>query len=154
LRRVRVCCGDWSRVVTDGALNYGATVGVLLDPPYLGDVRTADLYRVDDHSLSADVRRWALGHGDDPRYRIVLCGYEPEHAEHMPTSWRVVAYSGRGAYGTAANGANPRRHLERLWFSPHCLGQSAQLTLLDEVAEREPAPVQVDLEDLLSGVGS
>ena len=26
LRRVRVCCGDWQRVVTTGALSYGATV--------------------------------------------------------------------------------------------------------------------------------
>lgn len=131
LRRVRVCCGDWTRVVTDGALNFGDTVGVLLDPPYQGDVRTADLYRVDDHSISTAVREWALVHGDDPRYRIVLCGYEPEHAAFMPSSWRVIAYSGRGAYGTAANGANPRRHLERLWLSPHCLSEPMQMSLLE-----------------------
>ena len=37
LRGVRVCCGDWARVVTNGALNYGTTTGIFLDPPYLGD---------------------------------------------------------------------------------------------------------------------
>lgn len=74
LRSVRVCCGDWSRVVTDGATSYGASVGVFLDPPYSGDVRTSDLYAVDDHSISAAVREWALSKGDDPRFRIALCG--------------------------------------------------------------------------------
>ena len=32
LRDVRVCCGDWSRVCTSGAMSYGSKVGVFLDP--------------------------------------------------------------------------------------------------------------------------
>ena len=124
LRHVRVCCGDWSRVVTTGALNYGVTVGVFLDPPYLGDVRTADLYTVDDHTISVAVRDWAIENGDNRRYRIVLAGYEDEHGEHMPDTWRCHSYSASKAYGTN-NGDNGRgngvnRHKERLWFSPHC----------------------------------
>jgi hypothetical protein len=125
LRRVRVCCGDWSRVVTRGALAYGATVGVLLDPPYLGDVRAADLYSTDDATIANAVREWAVKHGDDPRLRIVLCGYEAEHAEKMPNSWRKVAYSASKAYGTTSavgsgKGNDANRHNERIWFSPHC----------------------------------
>ena len=122
LRGVRVCCGDWSRVVTDGALAFGDCVGVFLDPPYLGDVRAADLYSVDDHSISIAVREWALAHGDDKRMRIVLAGYEDEHAGAMPESWRVHAYSANRAYGSS-NGESDNsenRHKERLWFSPHC----------------------------------
>ena len=124
LRRVRVCCGDWSRVVTDGALVHGATVGVFLDPPYLGDVRAADLYAVDDATISIAVRDWAVAHGDDPRLRIVLCGYIDEHEGHVPDTWRLVRYSASGSYGTAAGvGQNKvNRHKEALWFSPHCLG--------------------------------
>ncbi len=136
LRRVRVCCGDWARVVTNGALSFGSSVGVFLDPPYLGDVRTSDLYSVDDHTISHKVREWALAHGDDPRYRIVLAGYGPEHEEHMPASWRVHAYSASAAYQTAAQangtrGNQANRHNERLWFSPHCL--VARPSLFDRV---------------------
>ena len=131
LRRVRVCCGDWSRVVTDGALSHGQTVGIFLDPPYSEEIRDDTLYSTDRTvaDLSGDVRRWAIANGDNPRYRIVLCGYEGEH--DMPASWRVYAYSATRAYGQAdsesANSEN--RHKERLWFSPACLkgGTSAGL---------------------------
>jgi DNA adenine methylase len=40
LRDVRVCCGDWSRVCTSGAMSYGSKVGVFLDPPYLRNTTT------------------------------------------------------------------------------------------------------------------
>jgi site-specific DNA-adenine methylase len=137
LRAVRVCCGDWSRVVTRGALSYGATVGVFLDPPYLGDVRTADLYTVDDHTISHEVREWCLANGDDPRLRIVLAGYSAEHDEFMPDSWRRYRYSASAAYQTTANkgGQNEvNRHGEVLWYSPHCLTPDAQLDLFAPVS--------------------
>ena len=121
LRRVRVCCGDWSRVVTAGALNYGRTVGVFLDPPYDEETRTRGLYSTEGGSLSADVRRWALEHGDDPRLRIALCGYDGEHG--MPGNWREHSWSSSGAYlGSGGGGVNrANRHRERIWFSPSCL---------------------------------
>jgi DNA adenine methylase len=125
LRSVRVCCGDWARIVTEGATAHGNTVGVFLDPPYLGDVRTRDLYRVDDHSISTAVRDWAVARGDDPRMRIVLAGYYEEHAGHVPASWREVRYSAHAAYQTANGGGEnaANRHNECLWFSPHCLAE-------------------------------
>jgi hypothetical protein len=129
LKRVRVCCGDWQRVVTMGALAYGDTVGVFLDPPYDEEVRDNSIYNTDrsgQESLSSAVRDWALANGDDPRLRIILAGYEAEHAEAMPATWRVLKYSASKAYGSrsavgsgAGNDAN--RHNERLWFSPSCL---------------------------------
>jgi len=124
LRRVRVCCGDWSRIVTRGAMSHGGTVGVFLDPPYLGDVRTSDLYSVDDHTIANEVREWALKHGDDPRMRIVLAGYEDEHEALIPDTWRRIAYSASAAYNSHAGGGvnKANRHKERLWLSPHCLG--------------------------------
>ena len=126
LRRVRVCCGDWSRVVTDGALACGATVGVFLDPPYLLSVRSPGVYATDDGLVSHTVREWALAHGEDPRLRIVLAGYETEHGGAMERAgWRVRAYTASAAYqrastarGSGGNQAN--RRLERLWFSPAC----------------------------------
>ena len=125
LRRVRVCCGDWARVVTNGATSHGGTVGVFLDPPYLGDVRTSDLYSVDDHTIAHAVREWALSKGDDPRFRIVLAGYEDEHEALIPPTWRRIAYSANAAYNSHAGGGKNKdnRHKERLWLSPHCLGK-------------------------------
>jgi site-specific DNA-adenine methylase len=122
LRKVRVCCGDWSRVVTNGALNYGATVGVFLDPPYLGDVRTSDLYATDDHTIAHEVRQWCLDNGDNPRYRIVLAGYSAEHDHLIPDTWRRHSWSGTGGYAGTNTAGSVNRHGETLWLSPGCLG--------------------------------
>jgi site-specific DNA-adenine methylase len=130
LRRVRVCCGDWSRVVTTGALSFGYTVGVFLDPPYLGDVRAKDLYRVDDQNLSNEVREWAIANGNNKRYRIVLAGYEDEHAVKMPDAWRKHKWKANRAYGSSTNkdsANNSNRGNERLWFSPNCLNPEPYL---------------------------
>jgi len=131
LRDTRVCCGDWSRVVTSGALSFGAEVGVFLDPPYLGDVRTADLYAVDDHTIAHEVRQWCLDNGDNPRLRIVLAGYTTEHDHLMPDTWRRVFWSSSASYQTTASadraaagdtsGNLGNRHKECLWLSPACL---------------------------------
>jgi DNA adenine methylase len=121
LRHVRVCCGDWTRVCGPTPTVKQGITGVLLDPPYLtADAnRTADVYAVDDGIVAADVRQWAIDHGDDPRLRIVLCGYDGEHA--MPDGWVSVAWKAHGGYGLQGNGRGrenaPR---ERLWLSPHC----------------------------------
>lgn len=129
LRNVRVCCGDWSRVVTAGATAHGSTVGVLLDPPYSGDVRAKNLYAIEGHDIGQAVREWAISKGDDKRFRIALCGYEGEH--EMPATWRAFAWSATGAYiggGDNDKAAAVNRHRERIWFSPHCL-KPAQTSL-------------------------
>lgn len=133
LRRVRVCCGDWSRIVTPGALTQGNTIGVFLDPPY-SDVRTADLYAVDDLAVAHDVARWCRENERNPRYRIVLCGYEGEH--DMP-GWQKISYSAQAAYQTSAGGGvnAENRHKERLWLSPLCLtGRQQALPMGEEVS--------------------
>jgi hypothetical protein len=116
--------------VTDGALAHGASVGILLDPPYSGDVRTPGLYNADDYSVSEAVRTWALEHGEDRRLRIALCGYEGEH--DMPASWRVIHWQSSGAYlGSGCEGeGRANRKRERIWLSPGCLGTGQQLSLL------------------------
>jgi len=122
LRRVRVCCGDWSRIVTTGALNYGSTVGVFLDPPYSDDVRHPDLYASDSGTVSAEVSAWCREHGDDRRLRIALCGYEGEH--DLP-DWHVLSWKATGAY--LGQIGNKNRHRERIWFSPGCLVSQGRL---------------------------
>lgn len=138
IRNVRVCCGDWSRIVTNGALSYGATVGIFLDPPYSDAAKRTDkLYAVDDLNVAHDVRAWCIANGDNPRYRIVLAGYEDEHGAHMPATWRKVSYSANKAYGSSnsQNGLNDaNRHKERLWYSPFCLTPQPTLFHLEKPA--------------------
>lgn len=132
LRRVRVACGDWQRVLGDSVLGKGKNVGgrrpcaVFLDPPYSHEIRDPYLYGEDAAGVSDKVRAWALEHGDDPDLRIALCGYAGEH--EMPASWTEHAW--KGARGYAAEG-NDNREKERIWFSPHCLPIEQQRGLFD-----------------------
>ena len=136
LRRVRVCTGDWGRVVTNGAMSYGSSVGIFLDPPYSGELRDKCIYAEDDHEISHAVRQWALDNGDNPRLRIVLAGYGPEHDHLMPQTWRRHWWSASAAYSTSASavrgdGNHLNRLTECLWMSPHCI-QSPDMTLFDK----------------------
>jgi D12 class N6 adenine-specific DNA methyltransferase len=123
LRRVRVCCGDWSRVCGPSPTFKHGITGVFLDPPYADEAyRRSDLYASDDGQIAHAVRAWALDNGDNPFLRIALCGYEGEHA--MPDSWECIAWKARGGYGSQGNGAGRENAgRERIWFSPHCLRQ-------------------------------
>ena len=129
LRDVRVCTGDWSRIVTKGALSFGSRVGVFLDPPYLGEVRTADLYASDDHHIAHQVRDWCIENGDNPRYRIVMAGYSAEHDHIFPDTWRRVRWSASAAYQTSdsSGGNKDNRHGEVLWCSPHTVNDTPRL---------------------------
>lgn len=137
LRRVRVACGDWRRVLSPSVLGKGKNVGgrrpcaVFLDPPYSFEFRDPYLYSEDDASISAQVREWAIEHGDDPDLRVALCGYEGEH--EMPANWQVYAWKAARGY---ASEDNDNRSKERIWFSPHCLPLegSAQRSLFEEVS--------------------
>lgn len=116
LRRVRVCCGDFARVLTKPSTTCIGLTAVFLDPPYSTEAgRDNEIYAQEDLSVAHRAREWALEHGDDPLMRIALCGYEGEH--EMPASWECLAWKGHG--GTSRNNDNHLR--ERIWFSPHCL---------------------------------
>lgn len=116
LRRVRIVCGDFERVLTKSTLYVeGSSVaGVFLDPPYAHDRRSTKLYAHDAADVSTRAREWAIAHSDDPALRIVLAGLEGEH--EMPSSWRKVEWTGPAGLGRVSG----NRHLERLWLSPSC----------------------------------
>ena len=116
LRRVRVCCGDWKRVLTPSVTTYIGITGVFLDPPYSQEMR--ERCYSEDHDISDEVRQWAITHGDNRNMRIALCGYEGEHA--MPDTWECVAWKAHGGYSRSERG-KANRARERIWFSPHCL---------------------------------
>ena len=128
-RRVRVCCGDWTRVMggdsgeaTQWHFAVGVPVAVFLDPPYADTAeRCEQIYRTDCTQVAHAVREWAVAHGEDRRYRIALCGYEGEHV--MPASWQCVQGKpgSSGGYGCQNKNGYANAGRERLWFSPGCL---------------------------------
>jgi hypothetical protein len=120
LRRVRVCCGDWKRILGRSPTECIGLTGVFLDPPYSAARDT--VYASDDKLVAHKVREWAIEHGDNPMLRIALCGYEGEHK--MPENWTVLAWKTNGGHGNASKDGRGRANaaLERIWFSPHCLG--------------------------------
>lgn len=119
LRRVRVCCGDWSRVLGRSVTELIGTTGILFDPPYLVEAgRDPSLYSVEDATVAIAVREWCIANGNNPKLRIALCGYEGEH--EMPANWQCVSWKAVGGYAAAA-GNTENAHRERIWFSPACL---------------------------------
>ena len=122
LERVRIGCGDWARVTGGSVTTKFGVTGVFLDPPYSHAVRDGGLYSEESGSVAEDVRAWALANGDNPLFRIALCGYENEHGDAMPDSWEAVEWKAPKGYASQrTNGVNDNRKLERIWFSPHCL---------------------------------
>lgn len=131
LRLVRITCGDFSRVLTPAVtISHGLT-GVILDPPYGLKVRTKRIYDNEDaagmaheETVAQRAAEWARSVGDNPLYRVILCGYEGEH--DMPPSWSCVPWTARGGYGLQAHGrGRENREKERLWISPHCIREVA-----------------------------
>jgi site-specific DNA-adenine methylase len=119
LRRVRITCGSWERVVKPSVTRSGAggdgTRAIFLDPPY---ATSGDLYAHVDADVALAVREWCA---TAPReLRVILCGYDTEHDALLARGWSVTeGKAGRGA-GYSVNPTNGRR--ERLWLSPACIG--------------------------------
>jgi DNA adenine methylase len=131
LSRVRVCCGDWSRVCTETPTTYQGLTAVFLDPPYsdLAD-RDSDIYAHDSESVAHEVRKWCIANGDNPLMRIALCGYIGEH--ELP-GWECFRWKAQGGYGPQGNKkGKENRHKETIWFSPNRL-KDEQKTLFQEI---------------------
>lgn len=128
LRRVRVTCGDWRRVLTPAvttspSLWRGLTgdpcVGVLLDPPYDGH---EDVYG-SEPGVAQDVAEWCAAHGEDPRWRIVLCGFGEMPPALRAQGWSAHSWKAKGGYAA-------RTDRERVWSSPSCASVVTQPRLL------------------------
>ena len=119
LRKVRVCCGEWHRILGPSPTTAIGITAVFLDPPY-GDERRDKLYNQDSFSIAQDVLKWCVENGDNKKLRIALCGFEGEHNELEVLDWTKIQWVPGGGYG-ARNKDNTNRKLERIWFSPACI---------------------------------
>jgi hypothetical protein len=118
LRRVRITCGSWERVVTPSVVRAGAggdgSRAIFLDPPY---ATSGDLYAETSDGIAEHVRAWCAKAPTD--LRIVLCGYDDEHDS---LGWECINGRAGGGAGYSKNADNGRR--ERLWLSPVCVRHS------------------------------
>lgn len=124
LRLVRVCCGDWRRVCESETVTtrLGIT-GVFFDPPYSTEAdRDMTIYNEESGTVAHHVRTYCLERGNNPMYRIALCGYDGEgHEELAKHGWTIHHWKANGGYANRSNKRgkdNAKR--ERIWFSPHC----------------------------------
>ena len=116
LERVRICCGDWMRIVKSDSTLFANqdNAAVFLDPPYS---TSPDLY-VECADVTESVRDWCIRNGGRENVRIALCGYNDDHDALLSHGWTKV--QGRaGGSGMNKDKANASKR-ERIWFSPTC----------------------------------
>ena len=124
LREVKVVCGDWTRVCGGNWQSKNRPVGMFFDPPYATSYRDKDIYHCEDLEVAKAVEDWVLNRGNNPDYRIVLCGYEDEYHKLIANGWKVVNWKANGGYsnlGRNNTAGKKNRFKERLFISPHCL---------------------------------
>lgn len=121
--RVRVCSGDWKRVLGPSVTTKHGVTGLFLDPPYSTEGRDKRCY-LHDEDVWDEVWPWAIEHSDDPLFRIAVCGYdgEPHSQAFADAGWEEYAWTAQGGYGggMGARGDTNRKR-ERIWFSPCCV---------------------------------
>lgn len=120
LRNVRICCGDWTRVLGSTPTTKQGTTAIFLDPPYQHEGRNTNVYNHDSATIFDEVWAWCEKNGGNKDMRIVLCGYND--GREPIDGWNVVEWKATGGYGSRANKegrANAKR--ERIWASPYCL---------------------------------
>jgi hypothetical protein len=128
LRRVRVTCGDFERVLGPSVTWRHGVSAIMLDPPYfLGD--RAAVYATEDGSAAQRARKWAIENGNNPMLRIALCGYSLE----MPETWVCHRWKAAGGYGSQGEGrGRENASKEEIWFSPHCIHKTPLELWADE----------------------
>lgn len=118
LRRTRVVCGDFERILGPSVTWRHGTTAVFLDPPY-ADAEHAVTYS-GGGNVWERVCGWCEANGDNPALRIALCGYADTW--QAPAGWASHRWRTSGGYGSQGN-ARGRENANRevIWFSPACL---------------------------------
>jgi len=124
MRRVRVACGDWTRIMSPSVTFANKGLGekeitaVFLDPPY--HLKGRDKVYLEESDVFKDVYQWAMDHGNNPKIRIALCGYENDLP--IPSDWETFSWKANGGFANAGETRGRQNAMkETIWFSPHCL---------------------------------
>lgn len=116
LARVRVACGDWSRVLTPAITKPLGTTAVFLDPPYADDRHS--LKYGGGGAVWGDVVKWCEKNGRDKNLRIAVCGYR--ETWDAPDGWAEFVWTSSAGWGTSGEEARAMAATDTIWFSPSC----------------------------------
>jgi site-specific DNA-adenine methylase len=125
LKRTRVCCVDWSKLLTPSITynNVGISLkdftAVFLDPPY-NTVNREKVYS-NDNDIFKEVSNWAISNGENPRMRVCLCGYDGDY--DMPNTWQKYEWRTGGGYANKGIGdtqGKTNSKKEIMWFNAAC----------------------------------
>jgi len=121
LRRTRVVCGDFERILGPSVTWRHGMTAVFLDPPY-ADAEHAITYS-GGGKVWERVTRWCEANGAHPQLRIALCGYADTW--DAPKGWELIRWRTSGGYGSQGNArGRENANREAIWFSPACLDPS------------------------------
>ena len=131
MKRVRVACGDWTRVCGHSVTtSHSGITGIYLDPPYRAGGRNMGVYGSRDSAeIFDEVVAWAIANGTHKRMRIAVSGYGDEDVmtAFAEAGWSALRWkAAKGFGGQRKDGSNTNQHREVIWFSPHCLQSEAQ----------------------------
>lgn len=126
LRRVRIACGSWGRVLTPTVTTGHGLTAVFLDPPYTAGNMD---YSAGGMGLGVadEVRAWCLEHGSRRDLRVAICGHGSEHSALEAEGWSRYEWRQHSSRARTDD-ALERRASETVWFSPACI--TSQLRLL------------------------
>lgn len=121
LKRVRVCCGDYKRILTPSitynnkGISQKSITAVFLDPPY--DLKERDKVYKEDKDIFTEVKEWAIDNGNIANLRIALCGYDNIK---MPDDWQIYHWKGNGLGNMSNSRGKINLTRETIYFSPNC----------------------------------
>jgi hypothetical protein len=116
--------------MTPAVLNSGNPCGIFLDPPYgTNATREMRIYYQDSHTVAAEVLKWCIENGDNPDWRIALCGYQGEHDVLEEKGWSVYKWKPIGGFANIHSEEDRRqgwinKGRERIWFNVSCKNNS------------------------------
>lgn len=125
LRRTRVVCGDFERILGPSVTWRHGMTAVFLDPPY-ADAEHAITY-AGGGQVWERVTAWCEANGAHPQLRIALCGYEGTW--QAPAGWDAIQWRTPGGYGSQGNGRGRENAArEVVWFNRACIDPTADWT--------------------------
>lgn len=113
LQRAELQCQPYKAFLATTRLASPTVNAVFLDPPYEG---YQHLYTVTNRLQRHDyagLNQWCIDYGEKPNFRVAICGYPTDYS--FPGTWDVFEWY------------NSQKHLEYIWFSPHCLERTTGL---------------------------
>lgn len=123
LKKTRITCGDWRRVLTNCNFLDVVPAGIFLDPPYsTNDHNYSNAYYHNGNPFN-DCVAWCKENGRDRRFRIALSGYATNETSGLQDlGWTVYNWDTKGRMNNRSNASDGSLNSskERIWFSPTC----------------------------------